>query len=466
MEESKENSTQSQIKKAYVLDTNIILNDVNNLYKISQNGENEIILPETVIDELDTKKTGFEEINFQAREFARMLSNAEILGKETFPGDIKKTSIITIVKVKYQHITISIVSSSNYNLKNVDPKILNDRKIISIAEIMKKHYSTDPNKEVILLTIDSMCKIRAISLDVKTETLSHDKKEFSLNFIKTIELDDLSVHGKNILDIDKNHTKDNFCYIFKRDEKQLLGVVKDNKIITINEAEIQKADIKPRNTGQFFALQGMLDPHYNMVLIEALAGSGKTLLAIAAAMRNIDMKRYEKLIYIRNSIESLDKGEEVGFLSGNEEKFKIYNYPLYDTLDFMASLKQKKKENAEELEKRIEKMIEKYKIETMWVGSIRGRTISKAFVIIDEIQNFSKKSLQTVLSRLDSNCKVVCIGSNAQIDNPFINKYTNGLNVLLKQTTEENPEVSIFATKLDKVERGALTAWAERIFKS
>lgn len=453
-----------QLKKMYVLDTNIILNDVNNLYKISQNGENEIILPETVIDELDTKKTGFEEINFQAREFARMLSNAEILGKETFPNDISKSSLITIVKVKYQHIIISIVSVSNYNLKNVDPKILNDRKIISVAEIMRNHFKD--TKDVILLTIDSMCKIRAISLDVKTETLSHDKKEFSLNFIKTIEMDDLSVHGKNVLDIDPDHTRDNFCYIFKKGEKQLLSVIKDQKIITLNEAEIQKSDIKPRNTGQFFALQGMLDPGYNMVLIEALAGSGKTLLAIAAAMRNIDMRRYEKLIYIRNSIESLDKGEEVGFLSGNEEKFKIYNYPLYDTLDFMASLKQKKKEKPEELEKRIEKMIEKYKIETMWVGSIRGRTISKAFVIIDEIQNFSKKSLQTVLSRLDSNCKVVCIGSNAQIDNPFINKYTNGLNVLLKQTTEENPEVNIFATKLDKVERGALTAWAERIFKS
>ncbi len=460
---SKEESVK-QLKKMYVLDTNIILNDVNNLYKISQNGENEIILPETVIDELDTKKTGFEEINFQAREFARMLSNAEILGKETFPNDISKSSLITIVKVKYQHIIISIVSVSNYNLKNVDPKILNDRKIISVAEIMKNHFKD--KKDVILLTIDSMCKIRAISLDVKTETLSHDKKEFSLNFIKTIEMDDLSVHGKNVLDIDPDHTRDNFCYIFKKGEKQLLSVIKDQKIITLNEAEIQKSDIKPRNTGQFFALQGMLDPGYNMVLIEALAGSGKTLLAIAAAMRNIDMRRYEKLIYIRNSIESLDKGEEVGFLSGNEEKFKIYNYPLYDTLDFMASLKQKKKEKPEELEKRIEKMIEKYKIETMWVGSIRGRTISKAFVIIDEIQNFSKKSLQTVLSRLDSNCKVVCIGSNAQIDNPFINKYTNGLNVLLKQTTEENPEVNIFATKLDKVERGALTAWAERIFKS
>lgn len=459
-----EENSVKQLKKMYVLDTNIILNDVNNLYKISQNGENEIILPETVIDELDTKKTGFEEINFQAREFARMLSNAEIISKDTFPNDITKSSQITIVKVKYQHIVISIVSVSNYNLKNVDPKILNDRKIISVAEIMKKHYKD--SKDVILLTIDSMCKIRAISLDVKTETLSHDKKEFSLNFIKTMEMEDLAVHGKNILEIDPEHTRDNFCYIFKKEEKQLLGVIKDQKIITLNEAEIQKSDIKPRNTGQFFALQGMLDPNYNMVLIEALAGSGKTLLAIAAAMRNIDMRRYEKLIYIRNSIESLDKGEEVGFLSGNEEKFKIYNYPLYDTLDFMASLKQKKKEKPEELEKRIEKMIEKYKIETMWVGSIRGRTISKAFVIIDEIQNFSKKSLQTVLSRLDSNCKVVCIGSNAQIDNPFINKYTNGLNVLLKQTTEENPEVNIFATKLDKVERGALTAWAERIFKS
>lgn len=453
-------------KKIYVLDTNIILNDANNLFKISQNGENEIVLPETVIDELDTKKDGFEEINFQSREFARILSKAKIVDiDKTVVGQVSggEDNVMTTVTTEFQGTKIKIVSLENYPLKNINPKILNDRKIIYIAQLMSER---NKDKDVILLTLDSMCKIRAVSLNVKTDTLSHDKKEFNLNFVKTLEVSDLGVHGKQIKDIDPTYEKDNFCYIFTNGEKELLAVIKNGKIETIDKNELSKSDIKPRNSGQIFALQGMLDKDYNVVLIEALAGSGKTLLAVSAAMRNIDMRRYEKLIYIRNSIESVDKGEEVGFLSGNEEKFKIYNYPLYDTIDFIASLKKKKKESQEDMEKRIETIMEKYKVEAMWVGSIRGRTITNAFVIIDEIQNFSKKSLQTVLSRLDSTCKVVCIGSNAQIDNNFINQYTNGLNILLKTTIEENPEVNIFATKLDKVERGQLTAWAERIFKT
>jgi len=127
----------------------------------------------------------------------------------------------------------------------------------------------------------------------------------------------------------------------------------------------------------------------------------------------------------------------------------------------------KKKENSEDQESvdaKIEELKEKYRIDTMWIGAIRGRTISNAFVIVDEVQNFSRKSLQTVLSRLDDQCKVVCIGSNRQIDNQWVNQYTNGLSVLLDVTDSEHPEVNMFATKLDRVVRGRITEWTERIF--
>ena len=253
----------------------------------------------------------------------------------------------------------------------------------------------------------------------------------------------------------------------------------------INEASLNKSLIKPRNEEQKFALTGMCDDFYKVVLIEALAGSGKTLLAISAGLKSIKEGKYEKLIYIRNSIESTDRGEEVGFLSGNEAKFEIYNHPLYDTLDFIARTEFKRSQsnktpaarcaggNSEisraEIENAVkeivEKLIRQYNIETIWNGAIRGRTLANAFVIVDECQNFSKKSLKTVLTRLDSTCKVVCIGSNRQIDNTFINKYTNGLNYMLKAAKEEHEEVKMFVTSLNKVERGAITAFAERILK-
>lgn len=109
-------------------------------------------------------------------------------------------------------------------------------------------------------------------------------------------------------------------------------------------------------------------------------------------------------------------------------------------------------------------MISNYGIETMWVGEMRGRTLSNAFIIIDEAQNMSNKTMQMVLSRIDSSCKVVVLGSNKQIDNFYVNKYTNALTTLLKSTKNENKLVNTYAIKLQKVLRGPITEWAEEIF--
>lgn len=457
-EESSEISHQAEllskddIGKVYVLDTNIILNDANNLYVISQGGSNTIVLPETVIDEIDSKKSGFDEINFQAREFARILSEAKV---EKYEDRAEGTVVSVLVK----GLKVDIISLKKYEVSGLDKSIVNDRKIILVAKYAKEFYK----QEVKLLSLDVMCRIRAIGFNVDTDSLSYSKNEMDLEFIKKLNVSEDEITS-SIFDLDKDHKDENFCYIFEKEGKQVHAIIKNGKPVTF-DMSFFKSDIKPRNSGQMFAMYGMLDDDFNIVLIEALAGSGKTLLALAAGMKNLDQRRHNKIIYIRNSIESVDKGEDIGYLSGNDEKMKVYNYPLYDTLDFIARAKPGKKTDTEkDIEAKVKTLIEKYKIETMWIGAIRGRTISDSYVIIDEIQNFSRKSLQTVLSRLDSTCKVVCIGSNRQIDNSFINKYTNGLSVLLECSTKINKEVSIFATRLDKVERGAITEWTERVF--
>ncbi len=109
-------------------------------------------------------------------------------------------------------------------------------------------------------------------------------------------------------------------------------------------------------------------------------------------------------------------------------------------------------------------MIQNYGIETMWVGEMRGRTLSNAFVVIDEAQNMSNKTMQMVLSRIDNSCKVIILGSNKQIDNFYVNKHTNALTTLLKSTKESSELVNIFAIRLQKVLRGPITEWAEQIF--
>jgi PhoH-like ATPase len=449
-------------EKIYILDTNIILNDSKNLIKISQNGNNLIVLPETVIDEIDSKKTGFDEINFQAREFGRILDESVVESKT-------KTEEYTIIRLNLNGIIIDTISLNKYNIQNeTDKSIINDRKIIQVGEFSIKHYNQP--EETILLTLDVMCRLRSISKDVQCETLSYNKKEKEHKFIKHIPIQSIflnSLNFKNIIDIDSEYTIENYCYMFEAETgHNIPAIIVNGTIQFLDENELRKNDIKPKNLGQMYAMSGMLNPIYNLCLIDALAGSGKTLLAISCGMRMIDLGHYDKIIYIRNSIESVDKGEDVGYLPGLVEKFKIYNHPLYDTIEFMArnSSKQKEKATEQAISEKIEQLIEKYSIETLWIGEARGRTISRSFVIIDEIQNFSRKSLQTILTRLDDDCKVICIGSNRQIDNQWVNKYTNGLSLLLDSTDKEHPEIKMFATTLDKVVRGKITEWAERIF--
>ena len=192
-------------------------------------------------------------------------------------------------------------------------------------------------------------------------------------------------------------------------------------------------------------------------------------------MRLVAKKKFSNIVYVRNSIESLAKGEDVGYLPGLEEKFKIYNHPLFDSLRFIAK-SELTKSNANKsranttvisedtITAKVDEYIEKYRIQTMWVGEMRGRTISDAIVIVDEIQNCSASTGQLILSRLDKNCKVICIGSNRQIDNLYTNKYVNSLSFLLKAAKSLHEEVSLFAIELNRVLRGPITKFAEAIF--
>ncbi|MDS1314779.1 PhoH family protein [Aliarcobacter butzleri] len=461
--------------KYYVLDTNILLEDATNIYKLSQDGKNLIILAETVLDEIDTKKSGFDEINFQAREFARILEDSNIISSTK--KDLYK---IIRLRINNKDTVIDIISKDEYeiNSKNVSLNIINDRKILEISTFANTYYK----HKVEFISLDIMARTRAISLDIKTNSLlGKDKDIFDLDFIKYIDInfEDLEyLDNEEIIKFDKEYKPYNFSYCFKvkHSDQVLLANIQNKKIKLLDEVEIRDQVITPLNKEQLFFSDAIINHFYNVLIIEAKAGSGKTLLALSGALKLVRQKFFQKIIYIRNSIESLDKGEDVGYLPGLEEKFKIYNHPLMDSLDYIIRTEHKRKRNKKapdvvfqqlddsEVTARIEQMISNYGIETMWVGEMRGRTLSNSFIIIDEAQNMSNKTMQMVLSRIDSSCKVVVLGSNKQIDNFYVNKYTNALTTLLKSTKNEDNLVNIFAIKLEKVLRGPITEWAEQIF--
>ncbi|MFY9106965.1 PhoH family protein [Aliarcobacter cryaerophilus] len=462
-------------EKYYLLDTNILLEDARNIFKISDGAKNLIILSETVLDELDSKKSGYDEINFQAREFARILENSEVLSSNKHE-DFK---IIRLKLINQDETIVDIISKDEYsiNSKNISLNILNDRKILEVAKFAKNYY----NKDIKFVSMDIMARTRAISLDIKSVALhGKDSDKFDFDFIKNIDInfEDLeNLDNQDIINFDKEYKVSDFSYCLKvkHSDQVILASIQNNKIKILDEEEVRNQIITPLNKEQLFFSNAIINHFYNVLIVEAKAGSGKTLLALSGALKLVKQKHFQKIIYIRNSIESLDKGEDVGYLPGLEEKFRIYNHPLMDSLEYIIRTEHKRRRSKRddisytpledsEVSSRVEQMISNYGIETMWVGEMRGRTLSNSFIIIDEAQNMSNKTMQMVLSRVDSSCKVVILGSNKQIDNFYVNRYTNALTTLLKSTQNENNLVNIFAIKLEKVLRGPITEWAENIF--
>ena len=446
--------------KTYIIDTNIILDSLENLFKL-YNSENRIVICDTVIDEVDSKKSGLDELGYRAREFARFLDSLSIDSVET-------DNDITITKLSNKSIKLELFSKSEYVADSKyakSPAILADRKIIECC----KYYESG-----ILVSLDTMCRLRAICESIDVETLGNQDSDINYRFDKMIDFDK-PFENQCIFEIDPEHKQNNYNYLISETcGNKILCRVVNESIKIVDEKNLMKQDVSPKNIGQKFFVDSILDPQINLIAVSALAGSGKSLLAVATAMRLVNEKKFNKIVYIRNSIESLDRGEDIGYLGGNEEKFAVYNHPLYDSLSFIAQKQLEKSNNnkskkteikPENLEERVNELIKRYNIETMWVGELRGRTISKAVVIWDEAQNASKKTGLLILSRLDKDCKIIITGSNAQIDNAYTNKYVNALTTILKAGFEKHKEINMTCVNLDKMIRGPITAFAERVFK-
>ncbi len=453
-------------QKVYVLDTNIILNSLSNIFRLSENGENIIVIPETVLIELEDKKKELGEIGYQAREFARLLARAKV--KESSHKDGFK-----VAKLFIETLQIHIISIDSYKceIDQIHISESNDKRIIEVAQVAQKYYK---GLKTSFISLDVYARTFALLKNVATETLRDDKEEVpEFGAIKTIELEDgLSIKdlkNEDIEKIDKEHKEGDFSYKFVEKSGNLgYGIIQNKKIELLRETEFKGIKIKPVNIEQKLYMKAMLADCYDIVLVDAKAGSGKTLLAFVCAMRLIEKKSYDKIIYVRNSIESLDKGADVGYLAGNDEKFRVYNMALNDTLEHIAKKMLKKSESSENLnavENKILELIAKYRIEKLWPGEARGRTLSNAIVILDEWQNSSSKTTQLILSRLDNSCKAIVIGSNRQIDNFYLNKFNNGLTALLKETKKEHDDLSLFAIELKKAVRGKYAEFAERIFE-
>lgn len=453
-------------EKVYILDTNIILQNLQNLYKISDNKTNHIVIPETVLLELEDKKKLVNELGYYSREFARLLAKMKIKEVDYKTG-------FKVVKLYDEEVNLDIISKDKYEtqIEQIHISESNDKRIIEVASIAQEYYK---GCKTIFLSLDVYARTFALFKGIKTETLHDDKSTVpKFNFVKSLKIDSSkfnSLENKDIFSVDETYEMENFSYSFESDDGNVeYAIIANGKIDILKETDFKALNVKPVNLKQKLFTKAILSDMYDLLVIDAKAGSDKTLMSIVSAMRLIDLGFYDKIVYVRNSIESLDKGAEVGFLAGNDEKFRIYNMALYDTLEFISKKHLKKSENKEKQESiisKIEELKSKYCIETLWPGEARGRTLSGSIVIMDEWQNSSEKTTQLILSRLDESCMAIIIGSNRQIDNLYLNKYNNGLTTLLKQTSQAHPELKMFAIELEKAVRGKFAEFTERIFEN
>ncbi len=442
-------------KKAYSIDTNIILDNPSNIIKLYDNG-NTIIVPEVVIDELDAKKSGFDEINYNAREFARFLEESEIISKE------QKGSLLFIkTKIESLGIELFIVSKNEYKCENtkVAVNILNDRKILEIASDATQFFP-----ELIFISLDIMARTRALSLGITTETLKGKDQKLEFEFHKTLEISDFTGKINDLVKTIHLEPETTSLEIMNEAGKKFFYFKnKNNQFELLDEKNEKKFPAPPLNLMQKVAANIIYD-EADISVIFGAAGCGKNIVALSSAMRLVDTKEYNKIYYIRRTIISGDVEDELGFLKGDlNEKMAGYNVPLEDSLTKIAKLK-KRNAKKEEIDEIVSDYKTKYDIEYLYAGHLRGSTLDdNSILIIDEAQNGSGSFMKTVISRVGQNSIVIVLGSNNQIDSKYVNKYTNGLTSLLKKSKNENT-LNLRVIELKNVIRSKHAEWADEEF--
>lgn len=436
-------------QKIYVLDTSVLLHDhvaINNF------GAENVAIPITVLEELDKFKVGNDSKNFSAREVIRFID------KLSSNGSLQEWISLGKGQGKFK-----IVLENNpveMNAEYVYSVGKNDHKIINAALYLKE---TEKKYEVILITKDINMRIKAKALGVVAQDYETGKvtiSDLDKSSAYTIEGVDSEVirqiftHGsieeKGILG-DKKIP--NGYYILKNGKTSSL-VGYNHKTDRIERIEKEFVyGVKPKNAEQAFALHALQNEDVKLVAVQGVAGTGKTLLALAAALEQ--SKSYQQIILARPIIPLSNK--DIGFLPGDaNDKISPYMEPLWDNLKF---IKAQFGENEKKF-KHIIEMEQSGKIIITPLAFIRGRSFSNILFIIDEAQNLTPHEIKTIITRAGENTKIVFTGDVHQIDTPYLDENSNGLAYLIDRLKGRD----LFAhIKLEKGERSELANLANEL---
>lgn len=435
-------------KKLFVLDTNVILHDYNCIYNFQ---ENDIVIPIVALEELDYFKKGNELINYHAREFARELD--KIAGDNLFNGGIS---------LGKEHGKLRVETGKPFS-KEIQESFAEktpDHRILAITEYLHKK---NPEKPVILVSKDINLRMKAKSLGLNAQDYLSDKVQDIDTLKKEIEvvsnIDDSVIQhlydkheGLSAKEL-KVKPYPNQYFILKGSKSSALGSY-DNATGNIRRIEKQKTfGIEPRNSEQTFSLDALLRPEIQLVALTGKAGTGKTLLALAAALQQ--EANFNQILLARPIVALSNR--DLGFLPGDvNEKIGPYMQPLFDNL---SVIKNKFKSSGKEYQL-IEEMQRAEKLVITPLAYIRGRSLSNVFFIVDEAQNLSPHEIKTIITRAGEGTKFVFTGDIQQIDHPYLDLKSNGLTYL----TDKMHGQEIFAhINLVKGERSYLAELASNL---
>ncbi|MEM1283065.1 MAG: PhoH family protein [Chlamydiota bacterium] len=426
--------------KTFVIDTNVLLYDPE---AITQFPRQQVVIPVTVLEELDNMKRLPNELGKNARAVFRFLDSLDHAGNGNLHKGVQleNDSVVSILLEYKTDFTPNLPLSTNDNII-----------------IMAAYHLQEMGKKVVFVSKDFAARIKAEAVGLEAEDYENLKFSYDVIYrgIREIEapkhdIDTFFKDGKLKIDIEAPHPNEYFVITspehssavakYDYNEKEAQPLIKVNNIWGIT----------PKNVQQTCAIDLLLRDDIKLVTLIGQAGTGKTLLALACGLRKVyDENLYSRILISRPVV---PMGRDIGYLPGTkEEKLFHWMQPIYDNLEFLCD------SSGSETSETLEWVMSSKKIELEAVTYIRGRSLPKMYIIVDEAQNLTPHEIKTIISRAGEGTKVILTGDPTQIDNPYLDKDSNGLTYIVGKFSGEPIYGQMFLTKTERSELAAKAA--------
>ena len=422
-------------KKLFVLDTNVLMHDPLSLFQFQ---EHDVYLPLITLEELDGHKKGMSDVSRNARQVSRYLD--QLLSHSL--GDIKEgINLNCLGHIEASGKLFFQTEALNVELPDSLPKGKADNQILGVVKGLEE---TVKDRSVVLVSKDINMRIKATALGLAAEDYFSDKTldDTDMLYSGRLQLPDdfWETHGKKMQSwkedgktwykvsgpLVKEMFINLFVYLPDNSFMAQVKAIEGNSatlcvIRDYTQSKYAVWGITARNREQCFALDLLMNPEIDFVTLLGQAGTGKTLITLAAALtQTLDMRRFSEIIFTRATV---SVGEEIGFLPGTEEeKMLPWMGALEDNLEVLN-----KQEGASDWSRNAANDLIRSRIKVKSMSFMRGRTFLNKFVIIDEAQNLSPKQMKTLITRAGPGSKIVCLGNIAQIDTPYLTEGSSGL---------------------------------------